>query len=92
MPADHFGTLVYYCLAADRARARALARPFVPRNRVDDATLEACTAFEHPNLWSWRDLIGDHPGGPFTAVFVGDEDGHGARGAAASAFRAAAGL
>jgi probable F420-dependent oxidoreductase len=50
VPADHFGTLVYYCLAADRARARALARPFVPRNRVDDATLEACTAFGPPDL------------------------------------------
>ena len=50
VPADHFGTLVYYCLAADRARARALATPFVPRNRVDDATLEACTAFGPPDL------------------------------------------
>jgi probable F420-dependent oxidoreductase len=50
VPADHFGTLVYYCLAADRARARALATPFVARNRVDDATLEACTAFGPPDL------------------------------------------
>ena len=50
VPADHFGTLVYYCLAADRVRARALATPFVPRNRVDDATLEACTAFGPPDL------------------------------------------
>lgn len=45
VPADHFGALVYFCLAADRAGARALALPFVPRNRVDEATLEACTAF-----------------------------------------------
>ena len=50
VPADHFGTLVYYCLAADRARARALAMPFVPRNRVDDATLEACTVFGPTDL------------------------------------------
>jgi alkanesulfonate monooxygenase SsuD/methylene tetrahydromethanopterin reductase-like flavin-dependent oxidoreductase (luciferase family) len=50
VPADHFGTLVYYCLAADRASARSLAMPFVPRNRVDDATLDACTAFGPPDL------------------------------------------
>ena len=50
VPADHFGALVYYCLAADRAEARALALPYVPRNRVDDATLEACTAFGPPDL------------------------------------------
>jgi hypothetical protein len=56
------------------------------------APVEACTAFDHPNLWSWRDLISDHPGGPFTAVFVGDEDADGAQHAATVAFRAAAGL
>jgi len=50
VPADHFGALVYYCLAGDRADARALALPFVPRNRVDDGTLEACTAFGPPDL------------------------------------------
>src|SRR5262252_27609 len=39
VPVDHFGTLVNFCFAADRATARAIAGPFVPRNRVDDATL-----------------------------------------------------
>src|SRR5207249_3681741 len=50
IPSDHFGTLVYYCLDTDRARARSVALPFVPRGRVDDATLEACTAFGPPDL------------------------------------------
>jgi probable F420-dependent oxidoreductase len=50
VPADHFGALVYYCLAADRSDARAVALPFVPRNRVDETTLEACTAFGPPDL------------------------------------------
>ena len=45
VPADHFGTLVYFGFAADRATARAAATPFIPRNRTDDATLEQCTAF-----------------------------------------------
>jgi probable F420-dependent oxidoreductase len=45
VPADHFGVLVNFCFAEDRATARALAGPFIPRGRVDDATLEACTAF-----------------------------------------------
>lgn len=50
VPSDHFGTLVYYCLDRDRDRARSLALPFVPRGRVDDATLEACAAFGPPEL------------------------------------------
>jgi probable F420-dependent oxidoreductase len=45
VPADHFGVLVNFCFAEDRATARSLAGPFIPRGRVDDATLEACTAF-----------------------------------------------
>ena len=45
VPADHFGTLFYFCLDDDPARAHATAAPFVPRGRVDDATLAACTAF-----------------------------------------------
>jgi probable F420-dependent oxidoreductase len=45
VPADHFGALVYYCLDPDPATARALAAPFIPRGRVDDASLAACTAF-----------------------------------------------
>jgi alkanesulfonate monooxygenase SsuD/methylene tetrahydromethanopterin reductase-like flavin-dependent oxidoreductase (luciferase family) len=50
VPADHFGVLVNFCLAADRPAARALAEPFIPRGRVDDTTLEACTAFGPPTL------------------------------------------
>jgi alkanesulfonate monooxygenase SsuD/methylene tetrahydromethanopterin reductase-like flavin-dependent oxidoreductase (luciferase family) len=45
VPADHFGVLFYYCLDPDPAAARALAAPFIPRGRVDDATLARCTAF-----------------------------------------------
>jgi probable F420-dependent oxidoreductase len=50
VPADHFGTLVYVHLAADPAAARAAAAPFIPRGRVDDATLLACSAFGPPDL------------------------------------------
>jgi alkanesulfonate monooxygenase SsuD/methylene tetrahydromethanopterin reductase-like flavin-dependent oxidoreductase (luciferase family) len=50
VPADHFGTLVYYCFDRDAATAEAVAAPFVPRGRVDDATLRACTAFGPPEL------------------------------------------
>ncbi|MBI2215756.1 MAG: TIGR03619 family F420-dependent LLM class oxidoreductase [Candidatus Rokubacteria bacterium] len=50
VPADHFGTLVYYCLAPDTAAARSVAMPYVPRGRVDDATLDACTAFGPADL------------------------------------------
>ncbi|HEV8617640.1 MAG TPA: LLM class flavin-dependent oxidoreductase [Methylomirabilota bacterium] len=45
VPADHFGALVYVHLDDDPARALAAAAPFIPRGRVDDATLAACTAF-----------------------------------------------
>jgi probable F420-dependent oxidoreductase len=45
VPRDHFGALVYFRLEGDRDTARLAALPFVPRGRVDDATLEACTAF-----------------------------------------------
>jgi probable F420-dependent oxidoreductase len=38
VPSDHFGTLVNFCFAPDRASAQKIAEPFVPRNRVDDAT------------------------------------------------------
>jgi alkanesulfonate monooxygenase SsuD/methylene tetrahydromethanopterin reductase-like flavin-dependent oxidoreductase (luciferase family) len=48
VPTDHFGALFYYCLDPDPAVARALADPFVPRGRVDDATLAGCTAFGPP--------------------------------------------
>ena len=50
VPADHFGALVYFHLDDDPARARAAALPFVPRNRVDDATLAECAAFGPPGL------------------------------------------
>ena len=50
VPVDHFGVLFYYCLDDDPARAQAMAAPFVPRNRVDDATLAQCTAFGPPSL------------------------------------------
>lgn len=50
IPADHFGCLLYYCLDRDAAAARATAAPFLPRGRVDDATLERCTAFGPPAL------------------------------------------
>ena len=50
VPADHFGALFYYCLDPDPAVARALATPFIPRGRADDATLERYTAFGPPTL------------------------------------------
>ncbi|HET9491748.1 MAG TPA: TIGR03619 family F420-dependent LLM class oxidoreductase [Methylomirabilota bacterium] len=54
VPADHFGALVYFCLASDRATAAVMAAPFVPRNRADDATLARCTAFGPPALLNER--------------------------------------
>ncbi len=45
VPGDHFGALVNFWLDDDPARARAAAAPFIPRGRVDEATLAACTAF-----------------------------------------------
>src|SRR5256712_13340680 len=50
VPADHFGVLFYYHLDPDPAAARAAAAPFIPRGRVDDATLTRCTAFGPPDL------------------------------------------
>src|SRR6058998_794339 len=50
----HFGALVNFWLDDDPARARATAAPFVPRGRVDDATLAACTAFGPPELLAER--------------------------------------
>ena len=50
VPPDHFGSLIYFCLDRDRDAARKLAMPYVPKNRVDDQTLEACTAFGPPEL------------------------------------------
>jgi probable F420-dependent oxidoreductase len=50
VPVDHFGALFYFCLHADPATARSIAAPFIPRNRVDDASLAACTAFGPPDV------------------------------------------
>jgi probable F420-dependent oxidoreductase len=50
VPSDHFGALVYYYIDADAARAREHAMAFVPRGRVDDATLAACVAFGPADL------------------------------------------
>jgi alkanesulfonate monooxygenase SsuD/methylene tetrahydromethanopterin reductase-like flavin-dependent oxidoreductase (luciferase family) len=53
IPPDRFRTgveLTHYCLDRDAAAARATAAPFLPRGRVDDATLERCTAFGPPAL------------------------------------------
>jgi probable F420-dependent oxidoreductase len=45
VPEDHFGTLINYTVAATEAEAFAMAQPYVPRGRVDEATMRACTAF-----------------------------------------------
>jgi probable F420-dependent oxidoreductase len=45
IPGDHVGVLVNFWFAPDAAAARAAAAPYVPRGRVDDATLERVTAF-----------------------------------------------
>ena len=50
VPIDHFGVLIYFGFAAEPADARAAALPFIPRNRVDDATLEQCAAFGPPEV------------------------------------------
>ena len=54
VPADHFGALVYYCFAKEPSAARAMATPFLPRGRVDDATLEQCAAFGPPEVLAQR--------------------------------------
>lgn len=45
VPADHFGTLINFALADSPEAAAAMADPFVPRGRVDEATIRQCTAF-----------------------------------------------
>ncbi len=54
VPGDHFGALVNFWLDDDPARARAAAAPFIPRGRVDEATLTACTAFGPPEALAER--------------------------------------
>jgi probable F420-dependent oxidoreductase len=48
VPEDHFGTLINFAFADSREAGRALAAPYIPRGRVDDATLDRCTAFGPP--------------------------------------------
>ena len=48
VPPDHFGALLYFGLDSDPAKARAVAAPFIPRNRADEATLAQCAAFGPP--------------------------------------------
>lgn len=45
VPVDHFGTLINFALADSPPAAAALAGPFIPRGRVDEATIQQCTAF-----------------------------------------------
>ena len=45
VPADHFGTLINFALAESPDAATAMAGPFIPRGRVDEATIRQCTAF-----------------------------------------------
>ena len=54
VPADHFGTLVYFCFAPDREVAQATAAPYIPRNRIDDESLVKCAAFGPPELLGER--------------------------------------
>ncbi len=45
VPEDHFGTLINYAVADSEDAAHAMAQPFIPRGRVDEATMRRCTAF-----------------------------------------------
>lgn len=45
VPEDHFGTLINYAVADTAEAATGLARPYVPRGRVDETTMRQCTAF-----------------------------------------------
>ena len=50
VPEDHFGALINYAIADSRDAAFAMAEPFVPRGRVDDAVMRQCTAFGPPDV------------------------------------------
>ncbi len=50
VPADHFGVLVNYAFADSREAGLRLADPYIPRNRVDEATLNASAAFGPPEV------------------------------------------
>ncbi len=45
VPVDHFGALINYILAESSAAGWRLAEPYLPRGRVDEATLRAAAAF-----------------------------------------------
>jgi probable F420-dependent oxidoreductase len=45
VPEDHFGTLINYAIADTAEAALAAAQPYIPRGRVDEATLRRCAAF-----------------------------------------------
>jgi probable F420-dependent oxidoreductase len=45
VPADHFGTLINFALADSPEAAAAMAGPYIPRGRIDEATIRQCTAF-----------------------------------------------
>jgi probable F420-dependent oxidoreductase len=50
VPIDHFGALFYFGIDPDPGVARAVAAPYIPTGRVDEATLAACTAFGPPEI------------------------------------------
>jgi len=54
VPADHFGTLINFALADSPEAAAGLAGPFIPRGRVDEATIRQCTAFGPPEVVAGR--------------------------------------
>jgi len=50
VPVDHFGVLVNYVLADSPEVGARLADPYLPRDRVDEVTLRASTAFGPPEV------------------------------------------
>ncbi|HUG38298.1 MAG TPA: TIGR03619 family F420-dependent LLM class oxidoreductase [Candidatus Limnocylindrales bacterium] len=54
VPEDHFGTLINFCLADTPDAAIAMAEPYVPRGRVDEATFRRCTAFGDASVLATR--------------------------------------
>lgn len=40
------------------------------------APVEACTAFGHPNLWAWREMLESSPTGEFVTVFATGIEGN----------------
>ncbi|GAB3229400.1 hypothetical protein GCM10027447_22660 [Glycomyces halotolerans] len=67
--------LATVCGYRGRSGSYAVTREQLERAIELLAPAEACTAFEHPNLWAWRALLprlqGDRGA---IAVFVGDWD------------------